>query len=100
MSIISLLAKAIPSRKPAKPQALDKVCITIKLGYSSKDDMKDFWREKLMYASSTTTKPSKLFRIIPTSFLSNELPVGLLGLHNQIIFVFSSINCSMWAKFN
>ena len=87
-----------PAASPASPQALLSVCKITRFGYSVSSRIKLFCREKLIYASSITTSPSKLFRIISISCRLNAFPVGLLGEHIQMIFVCSSICFSIAAR--
>ena len=89
-AIISSWAKAIPNLMPAAPQALLKVLRTITLSYISKSVRMDFFVEKSEYASSTTTIPSNLFITSTISFLSIQLPVGLLGEHIHTTLVCAS----------
>jgi hypothetical protein len=57
-------AKAIPSRIPARPKALERVCKTIRFGYAGTDEHKEeLEEEKSIYASSRTRSPFQKDRV-------------------------------------
>ncbi|KFY06400.1 hypothetical protein V492_08053 [Pseudogymnoascus sp. VKM F-4246] len=54
-------AKAAPSRTPASPKALERVCRTTRLGYAvTSGAQEEAGGAKSMYASSTTMMPLKV----------------------------------------